>query len=184
MRLIRSLWDVGIIFYVFHNMKNLLSYQVNFILFICIIRILRQKINCPDIGRNESNQYLCVHLVLILSKYMELFMRMSEKAYRLFCCFWRRQLCIRQTLADLQRQTKITLSKLIQNGFVRSTFKFYLFICGFEQSGWGRDYRTFWNAENALQMWPLLGAALTAKQHSVCLSDFFSCDVEHLIQQP
>uniref|UniRef100_A0A672NU95 Vasoactive intestinal polypeptide receptor n=1 Tax=Sinocyclocheilus grahami TaxID=75366 RepID=A0A672NU95_SINGR len=30
---------------------------MNFILFICIIRILRQKINCPDIGRNESNQY-------------------------------------------------------------------------------------------------------------------------------
>uniref|UniRef100_A0A7N8XBF9 Vasoactive intestinal peptide receptor 1b n=1 Tax=Mastacembelus armatus TaxID=205130 RepID=A0A7N8XBF9_9TELE len=34
------------------------SPQMNFILFICIIRILRQKINCPDIGRNESNQYL------------------------------------------------------------------------------------------------------------------------------
>lgn len=33
------------------------SLQINFILFICIIRILRQKINCPDIGRNESNQY-------------------------------------------------------------------------------------------------------------------------------
>lgn len=31
--------------------------QMNFILFICIIRILRQKINCPDIGRSESNQY-------------------------------------------------------------------------------------------------------------------------------
>ncbi|XP_046882760.1 vasoactive intestinal polypeptide receptor-like isoform X1 [Hypomesus transpacificus] len=30
---------------------------VNFILFICIIRILRQKINCRDIGRKESNQY-------------------------------------------------------------------------------------------------------------------------------
>uniref|UniRef100_H2V7A6 Vasoactive intestinal peptide receptor 1b n=1 Tax=Takifugu rubripes TaxID=31033 RepID=H2V7A6_TAKRU len=35
----------------------LISPQINFILFICIIRILRQKINCPDIGRNESNQY-------------------------------------------------------------------------------------------------------------------------------
>uniref|UniRef100_A0A8C2HJ27 Vasoactive intestinal peptide receptor 1b n=1 Tax=Cyprinus carpio TaxID=7962 RepID=A0A8C2HJ27_CYPCA len=33
------------------------SIYMNFILFICIIRILRQKINCPDIGRNESNQY-------------------------------------------------------------------------------------------------------------------------------
>ncbi|XP_022534801.2 vasoactive intestinal polypeptide receptor [Astyanax mexicanus] len=30
---------------------------MNFILFVCIIRILRQKINCRDIGRNESNQY-------------------------------------------------------------------------------------------------------------------------------
>ncbi|XP_013864410.1 vasoactive intestinal polypeptide receptor isoform X2 [Austrofundulus limnaeus] len=30
---------------------------VNFFLFICIIRILRQKMNCPDIGRKESNQY-------------------------------------------------------------------------------------------------------------------------------
>lgn len=38
-----------------HNV--LISPQVNFILFLCIVRILRQKINCPDIGRNESNQY-------------------------------------------------------------------------------------------------------------------------------
>ncbi|KAG5268583.1 hypothetical protein AALO_G00214160 [Alosa alosa] len=36
----------------------LTSILMNFILFIDIIRILRQKINCPDIGRNESNQYL------------------------------------------------------------------------------------------------------------------------------
>ncbi|XP_028290515.1 vasoactive intestinal polypeptide receptor 1b isoform X2 [Gouania willdenowi] len=36
----------------------LASILMNSILFICIIRILRQKINCPDIGRNESNQYL------------------------------------------------------------------------------------------------------------------------------
>ncbi|XP_010900661.1 vasoactive intestinal polypeptide receptor 1b isoform X1 [Esox lucius] len=35
----------------------LASILMNFILFICIIKILRQKINCPDIGRNESNQY-------------------------------------------------------------------------------------------------------------------------------
>uniref|UniRef100_A0AAY4ASG1 Vasoactive intestinal polypeptide receptor 1 n=1 Tax=Denticeps clupeoides TaxID=299321 RepID=A0AAY4ASG1_9TELE len=35
----------------------LASILMNFILFIYIIRILRQKINCPDIGRNESNQY-------------------------------------------------------------------------------------------------------------------------------
>nr|XP_057916494.1 vasoactive intestinal polypeptide receptor 1b isoform X3 [Doryrhamphus excisus] len=35
----------------------LASILMNFILFICIIRILRQKITCPDIGRNESNQY-------------------------------------------------------------------------------------------------------------------------------
>ncbi|XP_063075160.1 vasoactive intestinal polypeptide receptor [Engraulis encrasicolus] len=35
----------------------LLAILVTFILFICIIRILRQKINCRDIGRNESNQH-------------------------------------------------------------------------------------------------------------------------------
>uniref|UniRef100_A0A3B5BHI1 Vasoactive intestinal polypeptide receptor-like n=1 Tax=Stegastes partitus TaxID=144197 RepID=A0A3B5BHI1_9TELE len=35
----------------------LVTIQVNFFLFICIIRILRQKMNCPDIGRKESNQY-------------------------------------------------------------------------------------------------------------------------------
>lgn len=35
----------------------LVTILVNFILFICIIRILRQKMNCPDIGRKESNQY-------------------------------------------------------------------------------------------------------------------------------
>ncbi|CAN9503286.1 unnamed protein product [Ophioblennius macclurei] len=29
----------------------------NFVLFMCIIRILLQKMNCPDIGRKESNQY-------------------------------------------------------------------------------------------------------------------------------
>uniref|UniRef100_A0A667ZNZ7 Vasoactive intestinal peptide receptor 1a n=1 Tax=Myripristis murdjan TaxID=586833 RepID=A0A667ZNZ7_9TELE len=38
-------------------MSLLSSRQVNFFLFICIIRILRQKMNCPDIGRKESNQY-------------------------------------------------------------------------------------------------------------------------------
>ncbi|XP_061791534.1 vasoactive intestinal polypeptide receptor-like [Nerophis lumbriciformis] len=35
----------------------LVTILVNFILFMCIIRILRQKMNCPDIGRKESNQY-------------------------------------------------------------------------------------------------------------------------------
>nr|XP_057922303.1 vasoactive intestinal polypeptide receptor-like isoform X1 [Doryrhamphus excisus]XP_057922304.1 vasoactive intestinal polypeptide receptor-like isoform X1 [Doryrhamphus excisus] len=35
----------------------LVTIFVNFILFMCIIRILRQKMNCPDIGRKESNQY-------------------------------------------------------------------------------------------------------------------------------
>ncbi|KAJ3611280.1 hypothetical protein NHX12_021296 [Muraenolepis orangiensis] len=40
------------------NTPIFVSILMNFILFICIIRILRQKINCPDIGRNESNQYL------------------------------------------------------------------------------------------------------------------------------
>ncbi|XP_028833593.1 vasoactive intestinal polypeptide receptor isoform X2 [Denticeps clupeoides] len=35
----------------------LMTVLVTFILFICIIRILQQKINCRDIGRNESNQY-------------------------------------------------------------------------------------------------------------------------------
>uniref|UniRef100_A0A8C5CXV3 Vasoactive intestinal peptide receptor 1a n=1 Tax=Gadus morhua TaxID=8049 RepID=A0A8C5CXV3_GADMO len=35
----------------------LIAILVNFFLFICIIRILQQKINCPDIGRKESNQY-------------------------------------------------------------------------------------------------------------------------------
>ncbi|KAJ8276992.1 hypothetical protein GJAV_G00070200 [Gymnothorax javanicus] len=35
----------------------LASILMNFILFISIIRILRQKINYPDIGKNESNQY-------------------------------------------------------------------------------------------------------------------------------
>nr|XP_046265237.1 vasoactive intestinal polypeptide receptor-like isoform X2 [Scatophagus argus] len=35
----------------------LVTILVNFFLFICIIRILRQKMNCPDIGRKESNQY-------------------------------------------------------------------------------------------------------------------------------
>ncbi|CAG5897125.1 unnamed protein product [Menidia menidia] len=35
----------------------LVAILVNFCLFICIIRILLQKMNCPDIGRKESNQY-------------------------------------------------------------------------------------------------------------------------------
>uniref|UniRef100_A0A672HYP0 Vasoactive intestinal peptide receptor 1a n=1 Tax=Salarias fasciatus TaxID=181472 RepID=A0A672HYP0_SALFA len=35
----------------------LVTILVNFFLFMCIIRILRQKMNCPDIGRKESNQY-------------------------------------------------------------------------------------------------------------------------------
>ncbi|KAL0966568.1 hypothetical protein UPYG_G00296890 [Umbra pygmaea] len=35
----------------------LVTILVNFILFICIIRILRQKINCRNIGRKEIHQY-------------------------------------------------------------------------------------------------------------------------------
>ncbi|KAM3605115.1 uncharacterized protein V6R79_020957 [Siganus canaliculatus] len=35
----------------------LVTIFMNFCLFICIIRILRQKMNCPDIGRKETNQY-------------------------------------------------------------------------------------------------------------------------------
>ncbi|XP_056276382.1 vasoactive intestinal polypeptide receptor-like isoform X2 [Pseudoliparis swirei] len=35
----------------------LVTILVNCFLFICIIRILRQKMNCPDIGRKESNHY-------------------------------------------------------------------------------------------------------------------------------
>ncbi|KAG1969483.1 vasoactive intestinal polypeptide receptor [Pimephales promelas] len=36
---------------------TLITVLMNFILFICIIRILRQKISSRDIGRNESHQY-------------------------------------------------------------------------------------------------------------------------------
>ncbi|XP_034039357.1 vasoactive intestinal polypeptide receptor-like [Thalassophryne amazonica] len=36
----------------------LVTILVNFFLFNCIIRILLQKMNCPDIGRKESNQYM------------------------------------------------------------------------------------------------------------------------------
>ncbi|XP_076848838.1 vasoactive intestinal polypeptide receptor isoform X2 [Brachyhypopomus gauderio] len=39
------------------NTPILVIIVMNFILFICIIRILRQKINCRDIGRSESHQY-------------------------------------------------------------------------------------------------------------------------------
>ncbi|XP_040287283.1 vasoactive intestinal polypeptide receptor-like isoform X1 [Bufo bufo] len=35
----------------------LVSISVNFILFICIIRILVQKLHSPDVGRNEHSQY-------------------------------------------------------------------------------------------------------------------------------
>ncbi|KAG8443474.1 hypothetical protein GDO86_012029 [Hymenochirus boettgeri] len=36
----------------------LISISVNFILFICIIRILVQKLHSPDVGRNEHSQYM------------------------------------------------------------------------------------------------------------------------------
>ncbi|XP_074842434.1 vasoactive intestinal polypeptide receptor-like [Carettochelys insculpta] len=35
----------------------LLSFMANFILFICIIHILIQKLHSPDVGRNETSQY-------------------------------------------------------------------------------------------------------------------------------
>ncbi|XP_026538724.1 vasoactive intestinal polypeptide receptor 1 isoform X2 [Notechis scutatus] len=35
----------------------LVSILVNFVLFICIIRILVQKLHSPDVGRNETSQY-------------------------------------------------------------------------------------------------------------------------------
>lgn len=34
-----------------------LTQQVNFILFICIIRILVQKLRPPDVGKNDSSPY-------------------------------------------------------------------------------------------------------------------------------
>ncbi|KAK1790145.1 hypothetical protein P4O66_014067, partial [Electrophorus voltai] len=40
-----------------HYKSILKQCRMNFVLFICIIRILRQKINCRDIGRSESNQH-------------------------------------------------------------------------------------------------------------------------------
>uniref|UniRef100_A0A8C4S986 Vasoactive intestinal peptide receptor 1b n=1 Tax=Erpetoichthys calabaricus TaxID=27687 RepID=A0A8C4S986_ERPCA len=36
----------------------LVSILINFILFICIIRILIQKLHSADVGKNESSQYL------------------------------------------------------------------------------------------------------------------------------
>uniref|UniRef100_A0A8C8RUC7 Vasoactive intestinal peptide receptor 1 n=1 Tax=Pelusios castaneus TaxID=367368 RepID=A0A8C8RUC7_9SAUR len=36
---------------------NLVSISVNFILFICIIRILVQKLHSPDVGHSETSQY-------------------------------------------------------------------------------------------------------------------------------
>ncbi|XP_061777279.1 vasoactive intestinal polypeptide receptor 1b isoform X3 [Nerophis ophidion] len=53
-------WDIietSDVFWWIIKAPILASILMNFMLFICIIRILRQKINCPDIGRNESNQY-------------------------------------------------------------------------------------------------------------------------------
>ncbi|XP_016135869.1 vasoactive intestinal polypeptide receptor [Sinocyclocheilus grahami] len=47
----------AVLYDVIQESDNCSTGSMNFILFICIIRILRQKINCPDIGRNESNQY-------------------------------------------------------------------------------------------------------------------------------
>uniref|UniRef100_A0A673BCH8 Vasoactive intestinal peptide receptor 1a n=1 Tax=Sphaeramia orbicularis TaxID=375764 RepID=A0A673BCH8_9TELE len=44
----------------------LVTILVNFFLFICIIRILRQKMNCPDIGRKESNQRLAKSTLLLI----------------------------------------------------------------------------------------------------------------------
>lgn len=36
--------------------------------------------------------------------------------------------------------------------FYFCSYFIYLFNCAFEHSGWGEDYQTFWNSENALQM--------------------------------
>ncbi|XP_061588736.1 vasoactive intestinal polypeptide receptor-like isoform X2 [Cololabis saira] len=44
-------------FWLIIKIPILVTLLVSFCLFICIIRILRQKMNCPDIGRKESNQY-------------------------------------------------------------------------------------------------------------------------------
>ncbi|OXB65519.1 hypothetical protein ASZ78_001826 [Callipepla squamata] len=38
-------------------MNNRIIQWVNFILFICIIRILVQKLHSPDVGHNETSQY-------------------------------------------------------------------------------------------------------------------------------
>ncbi|XP_061588735.1 vasoactive intestinal polypeptide receptor-like isoform X1 [Cololabis saira] len=50
-------------FWLIIKIPILVTLLVSFCLFICIIRILRQKMNCPDIGRKESNQYSYVFSV-------------------------------------------------------------------------------------------------------------------------
>lgn len=46
-------------------MRLFLFVQINFILFISIIRILVQKLRCTDVGGNEQSQYRCTHVFII-----------------------------------------------------------------------------------------------------------------------
>ncbi|XP_063780615.1 vasoactive intestinal polypeptide receptor-like [Pseudophryne corroboree] len=50
-------WDTIEISFWIIRAPILVSISVNFILFICIIRILVQKLHSPDVGRNENSQY-------------------------------------------------------------------------------------------------------------------------------
>uniref|UniRef100_A0A8D0G6Y3 Vasoactive intestinal peptide receptor 1 n=1 Tax=Sphenodon punctatus TaxID=8508 RepID=A0A8D0G6Y3_SPHPU len=114
----------------------LASISVNFILFICIIRILVQKLHSPDVGRNETSHYLR------LAKSTLLLIPLFGIHYIIFVFFPDN---LRKEVADVKVVFELVLGSF--QGFVVAVL--YCFLNGEVQAEVKRKWRR-WHMERFL----------------------------------
>ncbi|KAM6452956.1 vasoactive intestinal polypeptide receptor 1 isoform 1-T2 [Liasis olivaceus] len=114
----------------------LVSILINFILFICIIRILVQKLHSPDVGRNETSQYSR------LAKSTLLLIPLFGIHYTIFAFF---PDTVKKEVLDVKLVFELVLGSF--QGFVVAVL--YCFVNGEVQAEMKRKWRR-WHLERFL----------------------------------
>ncbi|XP_063159389.1 vasoactive intestinal polypeptide receptor 1 [Candoia aspera] len=114
----------------------LVSILINFILFICIIRILVQKLHAPDVGRNETSQYSR------LAKSTLLLIPLFGIHYTIFAFF---PDTVKKEVLDIKLVFELILGSF--QGFVVAVL--YCFVNGEVQAEMKRKWRR-WHLERFL----------------------------------